>query len=323
MKTGKVSEAVLSRSILKEIKYQNEYIVEGPGSGADAAVIEIGSRKMAVVSNPVTVNCESQGILGISRVLNDVAAKGAIPAVITAVLLLPTGYTEKHLKELMRQIDCCCREHNVALAGGHTEVTPCVNAPCVTFTCIGGQKRPVHGRPAPGQEIYMVGPVGLEGAYVLGKQKKEEILRRYTESFYEKCCVSEEKLFQEKAIEKVLELGAVYVHNLSTGGVLNGLWELASYGNVGLEVDLKAIPVRQEIIELCEMFELNPYQLASGGSFLMTIANSCDIVNVLEKYGIRAYRIGYTTDSNDRILHNEDEERFLEEPKPDELLRTF
>lgn len=323
MKTGKVSEAVLNRSILREIKYQNQHIVEGPGSGADASVIELMGQRVAVVSNPVTVNCENQAIVGISRVLNDVAAKGAAPAVIMAVLLLPTGYTEKHLKELMRDIDWCCREHDVVLAGGHTEVTPYVNAPCVTFTCIGEMRESATLRPKPGQELYMVGPVGLEGAYILARQKKKEILERYTQVFYEKCCVKAEELFQEKAIQKVLEHGAAYVHNLSTGGVQNGMWELAAYGNVGLDVDLKAIPVRQEIIELCELFELNPYQLSSGGSFLMTIENSCDIVNILRKHDIEAHRIGCTTDRKERILRNEDEERFMEEPKPDELLKIF
>lgn len=323
MKTGKVSEAVLGRSVLKEIKYKNECLVEGPASGADASVINLGGQRISVASNPVTVNCGSQAVLGISRVINDVAAKGAVPQVLTAVLLLPTGYTEKHLKDVMRDIDGCCREHGVVLAGGHTEVTPFVNAPCLTFTCIGAMQEPFLPRVKPGMDIYMVGPAGLEGAYVLCSRRKKEILERYTESFYENCCVKQEELFLEAAIRKVLELGASYVHNLSTGGVLNGLWELAAYGNVGLNVDLRAIPVRQEIIEICELFELNPYQLSSGGSFLMTIGNSCDIVEILEKCNIKACRIGCTTNRNDRIVRNEGEERFLEEPKPDELLKIF
>lgn len=322
MKTGKISEAILHRSVLKEIKYTNEYVAEGPSSGQDAGIVDCKTENIVVSSNPVLISCESQVSLGISRVLNDVAAKGAIPMCITAVFLFPTGYTEKNLKNLMRDMQQCCEMHKVALVGGHTEVTSAVNTPCLTFTCIGKRKM-VTSKPMPSQDIYMIGAAGIEGTRILALKKKQEILSRYTENFYEKCMVSESELFNENAILKVLELGAGYVHNLSSGGVLNGLWEMASYGNVGLDIDLRAIPVRQEIIELCELFELNPYQLASGGSFLMTIENSCDIVDILKKNNILAYRIGYTTDKKDRIVRNEDEERYLEEPKPDEILKMI
>jgi hydrogenase maturation factor len=323
MKTGKVSEAILNRSVLKEIKYQKDCVVQACADGSDASVIRFSQEELVIASNPVTLPAKTPAVLGISRVINDVAAKGGVPEIITAVLLLPTGYTEKNLKCLMREIDGCCRQHEVALAAGHTEVTPLVNAPCVVFTCVGSKKYQVKLSVQPDQDIYMIGAAGMEGACVLAQLKKQEILERYSTAFYEKCCVDTEELFLEKTMYTLYEHGTSYVHNLSTGGVLNGLWELAAFGNVGLEVDLKAIPVRQEIIELCELFELNPYQMASGGSLLMTIDRSCDIVNILDKKGITAYRIGKTTSSNNRIIVNEDELRYLEEPKPDELLQIF
>jgi hydrogenase expression/formation protein HypE len=46
---------------------------------------------------------------------------------------------------------------------------------------------------------------------------------------------------------------------------------MAEASGVGLEIDLKKIPVRQETIEICEFFGINPYELisrfyADGGS---------------------------------------------------------
>lgn len=54
------------------------------------------------------------------------------------------------------------------------------------------------------------------------------------------------------------------------------------------EIDLKKIPVRQETIEICEFFGLNPYELISGGSMLMAAEDGNQLVHELEKAGIPA-----------------------------------
>ena len=56
------------------------------------------------------------------------------------------------------------------------------------------------------------------------------------------------------------------MHDVTEGGIYGALWELAEASGVGLEIDLKAIPIRQETVEVCEQFHLNPYQLISSGS---------------------------------------------------------
>lgn len=322
MKSGKVSEAVLNRSVLKEIKYKNECLENAPGSGCDASVIRLDGGYAAVSSNPVTVSCGLEAYIGMSRVINDVAVKGAKPVAVTAVILVPADYDERELKGIMRQINECCTENDVVLAGGHTEITQLVNAPCVTFTCIGtgSRRRPsVH----PGQDVIMTDVAAIEGSYILTNYFKDEILKKYSQSYYDKCCVGKDRLFNWRTALTAIGCGASYVHNLSTGGVLNGLWELASFGNVGLDIDFKKIPVKQEIIEVCELFDLNPYQLASGGSFLMTGDSTQDIAGVLKKSGIMACRIGITTDSRDRILRNEEEIRYLDTPKTDEIFKVL
>lgn len=322
MRTGKISEAILSRSVLKEIKYKNDCVLQGPGSGQDASELLLSGAGVLVASNPVALNCELDAYLGISRAANDVAARGGIPRAITAVVLLPTGYTELRLKKLQRRIEECCSSHGIALAGGHTEVSPLVKAPCVTFTCIGES---AGHRPhiAAGQDIIMTAPAGLEGAFIMAECKQEAILARYSRSFYEKCRIAPSNLFAIETAHKALELGASYVHNLSAGGVFNGLWELAAYGSLGIDVDLKKIPVRQEIIELCELFECNPYQLASGGALLLTADIGLLLAERMQQAGFAAVKIGETTDSNDRIIRNDDEVRYLEEPKADEILGLF
>lgn len=95
----------------------------------------------------------------------------------------------------------------------------------------------------------------------------------------------------------------------------------AEYSGVGIEVDLRQIPVKQEIIEICELFNVNPYILDSMGCLLMTCENGCDIINMLHQNGIEAAVIGKITDGNNRIIHNTEEDRYLGLPEQDEIYR--
>ena len=94
---------------------------------------------------------------------------------------------------------------------------------------------------------------------------------------------------------------------------------MAELSGVGLEIDLKKIPIRQETVEICNFLDLNPYELVSGGSLLIAAENGNDLVEAMEKTGIRAAVIGKTTDGNDRVIRNGEEKRFLEPAKTDEI----
>ena len=117
--------------------------------------------------------------------------------------------------------------------------------------------------------------------------------------------------------------GAVAMHDITEGGVFGALWELAQSAGVGIEVDLKKIPIRQETVEVCEFFDLNPYCLISSGAMLIVAENGYDCAKAIEEAGIPAVVIGKTTDNNDKAVLNEGEKRFLEAPKPDELYKVL
>ena len=59
------------------------------------------------------------------------------------------------------------------------------------------------------------------------------------------------------------QAGASALCAMGEGGILRALWKMAEASRVGLRADLRKIPVRQETIEICERFDLNPYKLLS------------------------------------------------------------
>ena len=117
--------------------------------------------------------------------------------------------------------------------------------------------------------------------------------------------------------------GVRAIHDVSSGGIYASLWEMSEKAGCGLEVDLRKIPVRQETIEICEFFELNPYQLMSGGALLIATGDGKGLVKKLEDEGIPATVIGALKEGNDKIIVNGDEKRFLESPQADEIHKVL
>ena len=88
-----------------------------------------------------------------------------------------------------------------------------------------------------------------------------------------------------------------------------------------MSVDLKAIPIRQETVEICECFRLNPYQLLSTGALLVVTENGKELCRIFCAQGMEAALIGTLQAGNDRVLYNDGETRYLDLPQTDELYR--
>ena len=57
---------------------------------------------------------------------------------------------------------------------------------------------------------------------------------------------------------------AVYFRPVSEGGIFSALWRMAEELKTGLLIDIKKIPLRQETIEILELYDINPYYAQIG-----------------------------------------------------------
>lgn len=318
MRFGKISESMLKRSILKEIHTKNENVLVGAGIGKDAAVLKCDGASI-VATTTVTLGNNDMGVIGIQRLMNDIASQGGRMDGVVVNITMPEKFDEKVLKKIMRQTEEVCKIHGIQIVGGHTEIFYGVNMPLVSYTGIGTRIQELSGKVEPNQQVILTKWIGMEGAFLLFKEHEEHLRERFSPNLLEFVANTGKWLSVAEEASLAVKAGACYMHNLSNGGVLNALWELSVYGNVGLEIDFKKIPLRQEIVEVCEYMELNPYRLLSGGSLLITAPRECDVVGALESAEIPAVVIGTTTDSNDKVLLNEDEVRFLDVQGRDDL----
>lgn len=327
MKVGKVPEIVLKRSILKQINHRRKEVLVGPAIGEDCAVIELPEEDVLVMStDPITGTTKDIGIYAVHITVNDLASNGAEVIGIMLTVLLPDGVKESSLKEMMAEIEGECRKLGIEVIGGHTEITTAVIKPIVTVTGVGkmpkNQMITTKGIEA-GDEIVMTKWAGLEGTAIIASAKEKELRQRYTQEFIDgaKQFITYLSVLPEAAVAR--KVGVTSMHDITEGGVFGALWEIASASDVGLDISLKKIPLKQETVELCEFYDLNPYLLISSGCMLISTKKGNELVEQLEKQKIPACIIGRATKGKDRIVRNEEEVRFLEPPKSDELYKVM
>lgn len=326
MEVGKVSESVLKRTILKQIKHRREEVLVGPGVGEDCCVVGLEDGEVIVLSaDPITGTKEMLGSLAVHITANDIASSGADIIGILLTILLPEGFRESELKEIMKEAEAVCASLNIEIMGGHTEITTAVNQPIITVTGVGKMPKTQIIKTAGAivdDEIVMTKWAGLEGTAILAKEKEAELLTRYNKDFINNGKELSNKISVVPESRIGRKLGVRAMHDVTEGGIYGALWEMGAASNVGMEVDLTKIPIKQETIEICEFYDLNPYQLISSGVMLMITDKANLLVDELKKEGIPAAVIGRITSGNDRVVINGDERRFLSPPKSDELYKV-
>lgn len=326
MKVGKVPEAVLKRSVLKQIRTDRPEVLMGASVGEDCAAVALQEDEMFVLStDPITGTAKDIGHLAVQITLNDLASAGAEPIGVMLTFLLPEKLSEAKLRAMMEQAEEAAHAANVQIMGGHTEVTRVVNQPVISVVGVGKAKK---GRlistaaARPGMDVIVTKWIGLEGTSIIAKEKEAELLTRYPKALVDEAKGFDRYLSVLPEAATAVKSGVSAMHDVTEGGIFGALWEMAESAGVGLEIDLKKIPIRQETVEVCEFFDVNPYELISSGSMLMAASDGNGLVRALEAEGIPAVCIGKVTDGNDRVIVSGEERRFLEPPKTDELYRV-
>ena len=178
-------------------------------------------------------------------------------------------------------------------------------------------------------DIVAAGHAGEAGAVRIAREKFSDMLRRFRKDYAEHLCE------ETKAAERLAELisaggaaaslgetGSCICIPAGEGGVLAALYRAAKERKCGLRILQKQIPVRQDTIEVCEMYGLNPYRLYTR-SALFLCENGARLAERLRERGIPAERIGRLTAGPDKIIADKTETEYLNRPSADELFKVL
>ncbi len=292
----------------------------------------------------------------ILQAMQDVACRGGAPHGVTLQAMFPMKAEESDVQTLVGRVQALCGLAGLRLEGFQAQVNPAVERLIVSATVRGRAKRLVRMQDAKAsQEIVLCGFAGLEGSLRIAGERREALEKRFVPAFLRQMDGLKTHLNQMDALRMLqvtCETGSGRVlknscgegdacrsgsvsegiddsfkchisamQQAASGGIFAALWELCEAAKIGLEIDLKKIRICQETVEICEYYQLNPYQMTSAGCILLLTNQAETLLNRLEQKGIRAARLGVTTPGTARVMINGEEQRYLERPVPDELMR--
>lgn len=287
MKPGKLSQTVWSRAIQKQLHMDDDRFLLKPSKEEMCTAMKSTEDLTLTASAMVSGRAASLGTIAIAKAVNDIASRGAAPLGINILITLPTDVEEPLLKEMIGQMQLLCHTLGLPIAGIQAEVSPAVYQILIQVTALGqaGEKELLSiSNVGPGQDIVLCGYIGIEGMLRILAECEEELGRRFSPSFLRQIKGLESQLIQLDAIG--MASGRVTaMQQIGSGGIAGTLWELAEAANVGLVADLKKMSIRQETVEVCEYYHLNPYQMTSAGSILMITEHGERLVQILREGG--------------------------------------
>lgn len=329
MMVGKIPENVLKRSVLREIKNNNKDVITGASFGEDCAVLNLSDygqtddKYFETGSAAAAGEGLTESKIALVKACNNLYAGGFIPEAATLLIALSKSFEEENLKLLMRELNGTAKKEGITIVGGHTFVSQNVSNGCIVNVnalgkrAAGFEKEPIKA----GYKIIASKWIGIEGSYILTSEYKSEIEERFRKDFTDTLLKNIEYIGVGNEAREAIRLKAVAMKDVSEHGIFGALYELAERAKCGVEVDLKAIPVRQDVIEIGNFFDINPYEMKSSGMLLMVAKDGETFVEGLKKSGIEAAVIGNFTEDNDKAVINGEEKRFLEKIKQDAIYK--
>lgn len=293
--------------------------------GEDCAALDFGDWCCVFSSDPITGAVQDSGWLAVHVSCNDLASSGAEPMGVMLTVLMPEGTGAEDVQEIMKSADRAARELGLEIMGGHTEFTAGIQQPILCATAVGKVRKDNLISTAgakPGDDLVLTKGAGIEGTAILATDYEDFFRGKVPGELLAKA----QSLMQSISVVPEGLLAADFkvsaMHDVTEGGVLGAIYEMAEASGLGVEVYQEQIPILPETHALCEVLGIDPLKLVSSGAMLIATSRGPELVALLEQKGIPAAVIGKVVEKERKVLFNKDETKEIEKPDSDELWRA-
>lgn len=272
---SKFSLEVLSKSVHPFIRTHDPDVILGVVFGEDVALTRIEDGMLVSHVDPIVGAVKDIGWLAVHVACNDIATSGTPPRWILLLVLVPHIEDEQLLEEIMRDASRAADEIGVTIIGGHTGYSSNLSRPLVAVTALGTitNQNPVLTKGARvGDHIFITKGIALEGTAILANDFSN-IARQMG--------VSDQELTQARALMKGISIipealilaqqSATAMHDVTRGGLLETLLEMAKLSGVGIKVDANHIPLLPVVSRFSKAFQFDPLKMISSGTLVATI----------------------------------------------------
>jgi hydrogenase maturation factor len=339
-RTGKATAELFEQVILRHLGAVDADVLVGPRHGVDVGVVRVADGvAMALTADPVFIvpayGWERAAWFAVHILASDASTSGLPLRWMAVDLNLPPEITDEELATMWAAFSRTCDDLGIAIVTGHTARYDGCTWPMVGgAVCLasGPEDRFVTPQMArPGDRIVVTKGAAIEATALfaatfpgrLAEALGEETVRA-ADALFERMTVVPEATAAR--VFGLREDGVTSMHDATEGGVLGGLHEVAVASEVGLRVELDAIPVRPEVRAVCDHTGMDPYVAISEGTLIATVVPSrADaFVEALAGEGIEAAIVGEVTGpSRGRVLATTEGERPLEHPGLDPFWGAF
>jgi hydrogenase maturation factor len=324
---GKIPIEILKEVVFKNLGIKRDEVALGPSAGIDGAVIEAGDRSLIVSMDPITGALERIGWLAVNVNANDIATFGVEPAFLFSCILLPEGADRKIVETICVQMNSAARELNMAIVGGHCEVTPGLINPIVVGCTMGITEKGNYvtsGGAKNEDKLILTKSAGIEGTAILASDKEKQSGKALSKEMLENAKGFFNQISVVREAMAAFKTGGVdAMHDPTEGGIIGGVYEMAEASNLGVRILEERIPVQPETALICKFFNIDPLQLVSSGALLIAAKpqTASKIIENLKQKKIQASIIGeFLKNPTDRTLVNRKREaKALPKPASDHL----
>jgi hydrogenase expression/formation protein HypE len=240
----------------------------------DQAVFAINGGRLALTTDayvvtPIFFPGGDIGELAINGTVNDLAMSGARPLYIAAAFILEEGLAMDDLRRIVDSMRRAANDAGVQLVTGDTKVVNRGKGDKVfiTTTGIGVVERDIAmsaDRAEPGDKIILSGYIGDHGITIIQQRENLEF----------GADVESDTAALHTLVDTMLDPSTQVrcMRDPTRGGVATTLNEIAGRSKVGIEINEKAIPVRETVRGACELLGLDPLYVANEGKLIAIVA---------------------------------------------------
>ncbi|SFQ34900.1 AIR synthase-related protein [Flavobacterium akiainvivens] len=303
-KLGKIEPHLFDAYISGRCGAARPEVIAGPQFGVDVALVDLpAGMAMALTSDPLSLipslGLQESAWLSVQLMANDMATTGFAPQYGQFVLNLPATFSKNDFKTYWQHIDTFCKEIGIAITGGHTGFIEGQNSTIAgggTFITVAPKDEILLSKYAqPGDAILVTKSAALSASAILALSFPETVKNKAGAEVYQKACAS---FYDTSCLKDALTAKSTgYItamHDVTEGGVLGAIYEMASASGHGAVVYADRLPVDSVQSAVCRVFGLDPKCCIGAGALVITCkkANVSSVIKALGKEGIACTEVG-------------------------------
>lgn len=321
---SKFSLEVLEKCVYPFTGRTDPDVILGSAFGEDVALTRVGGDILVSHVDPIVGAIGNIGWLAVHISCNDIATSGIPPRWILVLVLLPDASDEALLASIMKDVDRAANEIGVFIIGGHTGYSSGISRPLVSVTALGTAqgRKPVRTKGAqPGDHVLVTKGLALEGTGILAVDFEEKAIDLGLSSA--DLTDASSLIDDVSVIPEALALakhGATAMHDVTRGGLLETLLEIAYLSGLAIEVDYSHIYIHDVVSRFAKAFCFDPIKMISSGTLVATIPVECleSATQALTQLGCPFTEIGTVIEGKGVFLHRQGEVTHYTDIRADE-----